>query len=466
MSAELDTIEESIKIALDAADAATDITSEYNKVKREHKKLEAKVKQIHRYTTIIFGSSILASVVAIGFSSVLYFKSMSDLSVMTTTNREALVIFAENVDALKETTNNLKMAMDNQALIQDQNKKVLNKIEVMRDDFKTTTTSMQTQVKSANEQLSGEIANFSGQLSSTVSDTLVSQMNGQLARIESLINGIQDSYSNSIEGISSTKLMYVTRNADIHKLIISDADGFNEEVLLKSNNSIISPAWSTDAKEIAYVSFENNRAQVFTQNLATGQRSLILSSKSSVSSPAWSPNNKDLAFTSTKDGNSEIYTINLKSKKITRLTENLAIDTEPAWSPDGRKIIFTSDRSGSPQIYEIDVRSKLKRRLTTEGSYNARASYLDKSEIIFVHRSNSDFNIAKLDLSSRNLEVLTSTKNDESPCIAPNGNVIIYSTKEGNLSYLAGVNISSKVSFKLPALYGELKEPAWSPFLR
>ena len=116
----------------------------------------------------------------------------------------ALVIFAENVDALKETTNNLKMAMDNQALIQDQNKKVLNKIEVMRDDFKTTTTSMQTQVKSANEQLSGEIANFSGQLSSTVSDTLVSQMNGQLAQIESLINGIQDSYSNSIEGISST----------------------------------------------------------------------------------------------------------------------------------------------------------------------------------------------------------------------------------------------------------------------
>ena len=273
-------------------------------------------------------------------------------------------------------------------------------------------------------------------------------------------------YFYGIEGISSTKLMYVTRNADTHKLIISDADGFNEQVLLKSNNSIISPAWSTDAKEIAYVSFENNRAQVFTQNLASGKRNLVLSSKSSVSSPAWSPDNKDLAFTSTKDGNSEIYTINLKSKKITRLTENLAIDTEPAWSPNGKNIIFTSDRSGSPQIYEINVRSKLKRRLTTEGNYNARASYLGKNEIVFVHRSNINFNIAKLDLGSRTLEVLTSTKNDESPCIAPNGNVIIYSTKDGNLSYLAGINISSKVSFKLPALYGELKEPAWSPFLR
>jgi hypothetical protein len=38
MSSDLSTIEESIKIALDAADAATDVTSEYNKVKREHKK--------------------------------------------------------------------------------------------------------------------------------------------------------------------------------------------------------------------------------------------------------------------------------------------------------------------------------------------------------------------------------------------------------------------------------------------
>jgi TolB protein len=269
-----------------------------------------------------------------------------------------------------------------------------------------------------------------------------------------------------IEGISSTKLMYVTKTANIHRLIISDSDGFNEQVLLKSNSAIISPAWSSDAQQIAYVSFENNRAQVFTQNLVSGQRELIISSRSSVSSPAWSPNNEELAFVSTKDGNSEIYVINLSNKEINRLTENIAIDTEPAWSPDGKKIIFTSDRSGSPQIYEIDIRTKLKRRLTTVGTYNARASYLSNKEIILVHRNLTNFNIASLNLNTRDLLVLTSTKNDESPCIAPNGNVIIYATKDGNLSYLAGVNISSKVSFKLPALYGELKEPAWSPFIR
>lgn len=269
-----------------------------------------------------------------------------------------------------------------------------------------------------------------------------------------------------IEGVSSTKLMYVAKNDDIYRLIVSDADGFNEQTLLKSTQSIISPAWSPDAKDVAYVSFENNRAQVFTQNLETGTRKLILSSKFSVSAPAWSPDRRYIAFTSTMDGNSEIYIINLDTKKIERLTENFAIDTEPAWSTDGKKIIFTSDRSGSPQIYELDLRTKLKRRITTEGSYNARGSFIDKNNIIFIHRNSTNFNIATLNLQTRQLRVLTNTEFDESPCIAPNGNVIIYATKEQGYSMLAGVNISSNVGFKLPALYGELKEPAWSPFLR
>ena len=48
MSTEYNAVQESIKIALDAADAATDVTSEFNKTKREHKKLEASVKNVHR----------------------------------------------------------------------------------------------------------------------------------------------------------------------------------------------------------------------------------------------------------------------------------------------------------------------------------------------------------------------------------------------------------------------------------
>ena len=100
MSTEYNAVQESIKIALDAADAATDVTSEYNKTKREHKKLEASVKSVHRFSIIIFTSSMVAAVAALLFASLIYFRTMSDLSTMTTTSREALVLFAENVDGV------------------------------------------------------------------------------------------------------------------------------------------------------------------------------------------------------------------------------------------------------------------------------------------------------------------------------------------------------------------------------
>ena len=153
MSSDLSTIEESIKIALDAADAATDVTSEYNKVKREHKKLEAKVKQIPRYTTIIFGSSMIAAIVAMIFSSVLYFRSMSDLGVMTTTNREALVIFAENVDDLKDNVKALSVAMESQVALEKQNAKLVEELSSLRREISVATNALASRVLEQNKGL-------------------------------------------------------------------------------------------------------------------------------------------------------------------------------------------------------------------------------------------------------------------------------------------------------------------------
>jgi len=147
MSSEISTIEESIKIALDAADAATDITSEYNGIKKKNQKLESEVKKVYLYTTIIFGSSIFASVVAILFSSFIYFKSMSDLDVMTTTNREALVIFSENVDALKETTVEYVEAIKLQEEVKNQNAQ----IETAFKEFELSSKAIVNEIAASNK---------------------------------------------------------------------------------------------------------------------------------------------------------------------------------------------------------------------------------------------------------------------------------------------------------------------------
>ena len=293
----------------------------------------------------------------------------------------------------------------------------------------------------------------------------------QLAHYTS--DGIYESIT-GIKGIAATRLLYVNETKDsklisTYKLMIADSDGANEKVLLSSSEPIISPSWSPDGKRTAYVSFENGMAQVFIQEIATRKRKLVLKKDTQISSPSWSPDGKYLSLTLYQDGNAEIYILRLRDQTLTRMTNQFAIDTESSWSPKGNKILFTSGRSGSPQIYELDLRklnSKAK-RISFEGTYNAKASYLPNEDgIIFVHRSSDGlFHIALKYKKENFIRILTEAKMDESPSVAPNGNMVIYGIKEENLSMLAGFSLSG-AKFKLPASDGEVREPAWSNFLR
>jgi len=293
----------------------------------------------------------------------------------------------------------------------------------------------------------------------------------QLAHYTS--DGIYESIT-GIKGIAATRLLYVNEVKDsrfisIYKLMLADSDGANEKVLLSSSEPIISPSWSPDGKRVAYVSFETGIAKVFIQEIASGKREAVLSQDTQISSPSWSPDGKYLSLTLYQDGNAEIYILRLRDRTLTRMTNQFAIDTESSWSPKGNKILFTSGRSGSPQIYELDLRklNPKAKRISFEGTYNAKASYLPNEEgVIFVHRSNDGlFHIALKYKRENFIRVLTEAKMDESPSVAPNGNMVIYGIKENDLSMLAGFSLSG-AKFKLPASDGEVREPAWSNFLR
>jgi TolB protein len=295
---------------------------------------------------------------------------------------------------------------------------------------------------------------------------------GKLRQLSHYISdGVYESIT-GIKGISATKILYVNEiknNIDSdYILYIADADGANEQVLLKSTEPIISPAWSPDSKKIAYVSFETGMAKVFIQDIGTGERDLVLTNNDQISSPAWSPDGKLLSLTLYQDGNAEIYILNLKNKNLTRLTKHYAIDTESSWSPKGTKILFTSGRSGAPQLYEIDL-TKINTkpsRVTFEGNYNAKGSYLPNNEgVIFVHRSSNQFQIALKYFNENFIRPLTESKMDESPSVSPNGNVIVYAITDDQSGMIAGVTLSG-ATFVLPATNGKVREPAWSGFLR
>lgn len=271
-----------------------------------------------------------------------------------------------------------------------------------------------------------------------------------------------------LPGAFSSRIAYVTttrgKKDGKYRLQVSDTDGYNPQTLLTSTQPVMSPAWSPDGSQLAYVSFENGQAEIFTHNIRTGARKSHAKYKGLNGSPAWSPDGNRLAVTLSKDGNPEIYILNLKNDKLRRVTNHWSIDTEAVWLPDGKSIIFTSGRSGKPQLYRMSVASNSRpERLTYEGGYNASASVSpDGKSVAYVHGEGNIYRIAVMDLATKSSRILTDGPLDESPEYAPNNSMILFASQESRKAVLAAVSVDGRQKQRLEFADGEVREPSWA----
>jgi TolB protein len=253
-----------------------------------------------------------------------------------------------------------------------------------------------------------------------------------------------------------------------YRLVVSDADGANEYTVFASPDPIMSPAWSPDGRSVAYVSFHTGLAAVYVQTLSTG-RQVQVSAKAGINgAPSFSPDGKQLALAlSRHDGNVDVYVLTLATQELRRVTDDPAIDTEPAWSPDGRSLYFTSDRAGAPQVYRVGLEAGARpTRITYDGGYNARPRVTpDGNMVAVVTLDRGAYRIGAVDAERGSLQVLSSGQLDESPSIAPNGADILYTSRVGGRDTLAIVSSDGRIQRQIAASTGELREPAWSPFL-
>ncbi|PID45947.1 MAG: Tol-Pal system beta propeller repeat protein TolB [Proteobacteria bacterium] len=273
-----------------------------------------------------------------------------------------------------------------------------------------------------------------------------------------------------VKGAFDTRLAYVTvtgRAAGnrVYRLYVSDADGYNPRVILTSHKPVMSPSWSYDGSQVAYVSFERGTPAVYVQNIYSGQKRMVSARKGINGAPSWSPDGKKLALSLSVDGNPEIYVLSLHNGAFKRLTNSRAIDTEPNWTQDGRSIIFTSDRGGRPQLYEISANGGGAKRVTYDGSYNSSAD-VKGDKIAFIRRVSGAFRVAVKDRGRRGANIVSDGRLDESPSFAPNATMVVYATQNNGRGTLSVVSDNGYARQELFSPAGEVREPAWSPYLR
>jgi TolB protein len=271
------------------------------------------------------------------------------------------------------------------------------------------------------------------------------------------------------KGYFDTRVVFVAESGPkikrVKRLAIMDQDGANPSYLTDGSYIVMSPRFSSSAKEITYMALRPTGSSIYLLNIESARQETLGKFPGMVMAPRFSPDGSKVAFSVERNGNSDIYVMNLGSRTSTRLTADPSIDTSPSFSPDGGQIVFNSDRGGSPQLYVMGADGSSPRRISFgTGRYTTPVWSPTGDFIAFTKQTGSTFHIGVMRPDGSDERLLTTSYLDEGPTWAPNGRVLMFEREGAGGSRLWMVDVTGRILRAAP-YPNAASDPAWSPLL-
>jgi TolB protein len=268
-------------------------------------------------------------------------------------------------------------------------------------------------------------------------------------------------------GVADTKIAYVGAASGVKEIYSVDYDGAGPGRLTANQSINLSPAWSPDARSVAFTSYMRGYPYLYRLFAFESRPPQLLAGFLGINtSPAWSPDGRHVAMTLSKDGNPDIYVLTLATGAFRRLTTHAGIDTEPTWAPTGREIAFISDRAGAAQLHVMDAEGANVRRVP-HGGFVTQPRWSPRGDLIAFSAREGRHNIWVVAPDGSQARRLTNGEGDnQAASWAPNGKHLAFQSNRGGTRYqLYTALVDGSEAHAIPGLAGEATSPAWSPRL-
>ncbi len=254
----------------------------------------------------------------------------------------------------------------------------------------------------------------------------------------------------------------------VKRLAIMDSDGANHRFVTNGQSIALTPRWSPDYKQIAYVSYVAKTVRIYIYDVDQGRQRVIFESSSPTFAPRWSPDGRTLLFSMASGSNTDIYKIAANGGRPVRLTNTPGINVGGSFSPDGSKIVFESDRSGGQQVYVMNADGSDQQRISFGGGRYATPEWSPRGDLIAFTKIAGNFRIGVMSPGGSGERLLTNGWQDEAPTWSPNGRVLQFfrtSAGKGGTSSVWQVDLTGVNERKIPTPV-DGSDPAWGPLLQ